>query len=641
MDDALSKLSDHLKHPSDLDDKLPHIEHQTQKDMKKLYRTLAGSLISAHPTTIPFDIITDKLTKYSNNFPKISQINTSNPTDENTNKLCIAYTNLINLRLFVERLEEYSKIGPNKDLLVWHYNVYQAEEFQSEVLSLVDELDARQIQSIRRRIKPISQASYEFTLNILKLGENLLKQSKDTIHDILRIIEKEDKRDIEIKKIKEIENQKKAIFNRKYLKSSPKELSNKFYDTVKTGIKRKFEENSFEFVQKDLETIKCWETPDLALFLINQYSSCLRGLIESSNLDAGEILALLEFVGEYDNTLKILFAMPSPQLLIGREEKLISTYIEAATGKLDGWMENLIETEVSSFKTRTEAPSLDEHGKYISTGFITLLSLVKQQLEPVSFHTALSNLIAGKLVGHGEKFAKAIITAIETDNKKIPGYEEYVVMMGNSGLRITRYVQQIGAPVELATVFLGITKAANEALSSYIIHTCKPVLDIIFTDPWYDGNILALTETLKDFFSDYKMVMEVYAFKTLLNVVAGNLCQAYLKQLKRKRAVLYRDCGSRLDRDIEEIREVFEQYESGAKLDVIAHLSPLITCGSIDIFLIELKAMRLNVDVDKDVVKSIIKKREDLSNEEKEIFSGRLVEIYGEKKKKKKRGFFF
>lgn len=87
---------------------------------------------------------------------------------------------------------------------------------------------------------------------------------------------------------------------------------------------------------------------------------------------------------------------------------------------------------------------------------------------------------------------------------------------------------------DLGNIFLNLAKKDKNFLSLFVLNTCKPVLDNVFTDAWYNEDILnVLIITIEDFFSDYKLVMIDFLFYFFIDEMVSELTNAYLKQLTR------------------------------------------------------------------------------------------------------------
>lgn len=311
------------------------------------------------------------------------------------------------------------------------------------------------------------------------------------------------------------------------------------------------------------------------------------------------------------------------------------------------WISNITKIEVSKFNLRNEELSRDEEDKLISPGFVSLLQIINMQLEPISFNKQIFAHIAKTIIKNCNIFKDELINAMEKDFKLAvqlkskAGYEDFCIMFGNSGLKLTQYITslpQCQSPEirELGNTFMSILKASNFYLSNFIMETCLPVTKDLFTDKWYDEEIVKiLILTIKDFLKDYKITMSEYSFMTFIHELANSLSATFLKQLGSKKSKIYDQCSSRLKSDYAKIKRTLDEF--GEKNDIIVALSPLlkiiplIDCKSVDLFIEEVKSLKYSFpDLKRKFVKSIILKRRDLTEDEQKIFVNSLKECFGE-----------
>ncbi|KAG0418952.1 Exocyst complex component sec6, partial [Dictyocoela roeselum] len=359
------------------------------------------------------------------------------------------------------------------------------------------------------------------------------------------------------------------------------------------------------------------------------------------------------------------------------------------------WVQAIVDSEIEKFYSRETAPDEDENKKYISPGFINLLQIIKEQLEPISFDKTIFKLVTTKIIILAENFRGQINGAMENDLKKSyqlkskPGYEEYAIMFGNSGLKLAQYANSLpecqNIEVKaLGNIFIDVLKKSNQCLTIFVLKTCQPITDQIFTDSWYfeelhnhnenysadghnsyttntnpDGHNSYTTNTnpnnyangnshnntparttlskrfavtIEDFLSDYFISMSEYSFVTFLYELASEIVGVYVRQLSRRRAKIRTNCRNCLLRDFRLLKMVFKKYgddEIANNLNLIHRIGPIVEASSLDLFLTELRIFRADFpDLKKDFAKNLVKKRIDLEEGEKRVWIDGIKKVF-------------
>ncbi|KAI5181999.1 hypothetical protein PAEPH01_2853, partial [Pancytospora epiphaga] len=241
-------------------------------------------------------------------------------------------------------------------------------------------------------------------------------------------------------------------------------------------------------------------------------------------------------------------------------------------------------TEVEKFAAREGGIARDEENKLVSTGFIGLLQLIKVQLEPISFNKKVFLHIAQAVRNNCVIFQNKIVSAIERDfpqacaGKGKPGFEDYCIVFGNSGLRLTQYITslpecQSSEIKQLGNIFIGILRSSNHFLAEFIIATCDPAVKRFFTDDWR-GGMRTFLITVEDFLQDYEKIMAEYSFITFITELATSTVGAYARRLRSKHLKLYPDFGKILKEDHSSLLGLLSVY--GDKEALVEALRPLL-----------------------------------------------------------------
>jgi exocyst complex component 3 len=675
MEKARFQLSEKLRHPSDLQTKLGNIEKVT-KEIQDYHNQNLYSMISRCYTSIADSSrnISElgehhkAFVRNNNRGVKVLKDFFSLVKDYKSVKMvCQAHANLCRVNEFSERLRRISEPVFSDDILVYHNNVYEGEDFMCQLELYNSGIPRDEYIEISKAINIIERNALEFMAKVLELCEDFVENHK-LVPMVLSIIEREERRDDLTRRAQEGEKSDdpvlKEIFRmyRMYATRKPKRLREKVAKAFEACVRNKFDGlrseeifvNKMGFILEDLSFIR--ENVDLGFYSFDDvlvlYHRNLKLFLDESTckLDAGEILAVVEYVTSYYNTIESRFNKIADALgerLLTNETELLEKYSQTAIGKLKEWITNITKMEVEKFYARNEELPRDEENKLISPGFIGLLQIIKMQLEPIAFNKRIFAHITRTVRQHCEIFKESLVQAMENDF--IPacemtskaGYEDFCIMFGNSGLKVTQYITslpqcQSEEVRELGNIFIDILKASNTFLSDFIIYSCQPAIDKIFTDEWYrDGITKIIVLTLEDYLGDYMNTMSDYSFLTFIHELSSAVTLAYMKQLGRKRATIGEKCGALLKADYARIAGLMCRYgdEDDVKtcLSPILKIVPLMETRNSDLFIVETRSLKMIYpDIKRSFIKSIIKKRRDLSDEERDELIDRLKECFGD-----------
>ncbi|EJW01806.1 hypothetical protein EDEG_03696 [Edhazardia aedis USNM 41457] len=385
--------------------------------------------------------------------------------------------------------------------------------------------------------------------------------------------------------------------------------------------------------------------------ILKTYNHELKLLIHQRQLEANEVLFVLGFAMKYHAMMEAKLKFGKEKLvenILGdNENSFVDLYIQSAIKSLSSWILNLTNNEVQKFVQRTHPPMLDEENNYVSESFISLLTMIKEQLVPICFNKKIFTSLTSEIIKLCKIFTKEIIKVMDKEfldsfkQKTRAGYEEYVIMVGNSGLKLTQYVSTLPKTENnevsiLGNIFLEVTKGANHNLCLFIMHTCKEVFDQIFTAKWYDNDLTSIIiVTIEDFLLDYKRTMNDYMFNTFCYELINELTRTYLKQLMRKRAKIFEDCGYLIEQDVEKYKKMFYIYvnkdETDTLFQTLLKICPLLGRNTEELFALELRSLLLVCpDIKKEFIKNIIMKKTELNDAEKKQFMLKIKECFKE-----------
>lgn len=451
-----------------------------------------------------------------------------------------------------------------------------------------------------------------------------------------------------------------SIFAKMFFKEN-KYLSSR----ERSNLKIRFIKNLFtfllnrelEFILSDIQILLSQEFDRNITNSIFQFlNELLTFRLQKNYESASEILKIINFVNMYEDitraaTLKFSHAIIDSSCLKSR-------YSVIMKNKIAIWIENITAAELKSLKSRDV--SLDEEENFISTNFINLLKIVKEVLEPVTFDRGLYLSVLANVIANVKHFKSTICDALQSEYSKnltntISGFEEYCICIGNSGLKLTQYVTSISeynqeeaenqsGLVELGEVFISLTKFSNSLLSKFVVFTLKPATKKLFTNLYYEDvqDVMnAFKATITDFLDDYRQSMDPYVFVTFLVDLVEQITNAFFNQMIKKKSLLYNTLPGFIEKNEKALNRTIKKYseDDPIKFDLIS-ISPLLQVSATEQFISELKRLKYEKNLKRDFVRSLIKKRQDLEENQRKELNDAVNTIYCDAERGSKRGFF-
>lgn len=682
MDKAIFELSEKLRHPSDIRTKLRSIEEDTREKYEAHETKFKTKLMSGYSRISRMSDHIGDLNKKLSDFNISKNKSTALLKDftilikdyRTVKTICEAHQNFNKIKDFMENLKNIDSNVKDDDIETYHTNVFEKEEFACELELYNYDLEKDDFSRVELSINKIKKISLEFTIILVEIISEFI-ENHEILKKINKIILKEETRDQLTKKAHVGEKGKDPELHQiskmypKYITRQPKGLRLKLVNALRSAIREKFstintEEvfiNRLGFVLSDLNCI--YRNIDLDFFsfddFLNEYHRNLKDLIDKTvnRLDAGEILSLIEFKTEYYNTIEARYNKVGEALgggrLLENESELLEKYSRTASSKLKSWIENITAIELEKFHSRDVELSRDEENKLISSGFISLLQIVKAQLEPISFNKQVFLHITGTVKIHCEAFKNAILLEVEKDFrlacqcKSKPGFEDYCIMFGNSGLKLTQYITslpQCQSPEvrELGNIFIDILKSCNYYLAEFVMFTCNPAIKKIFTDEWYNADSTrVLIVTIEDFLQDYSKMMSSFSFTTFIMEVCRAVCASLIKRCKSREIQLNDRTGGVLKNDYESLKGLFTEYakeeDVNEALEPMLKLVPLFESSNEELIVLELKSQKLsNPQISSGIIKNIFSRRDNLDETMKMRLLDAIKEVFGKESTRKK-----
>lgn len=388
-----------------------------------------------------------------------------------------------------------------------------------------------------------------------------------------------------------------------------KHYRSKIQKGITESIKNKFEE-SYRSVEQDplaflenltwiyqdiirieSDVVPCFPADyDIYSLYIREYHKALNTIVKriaANNQDATAMLTLFDWLKEYKqsmNELNVSQDLLEPALLDGKEQSLIDNYLQLIIQKLDEWSKNLMKTETTEFQKREEPPELDNDGLYGMQGAVILFQMVNQQID-LAMESGQGAILA-RVVSETNRIMRGTqaqwVKVVEGEFKRqidkpdeVPGgLVEYSIALANDQIKSADFAEALLGrlePLVSEKYRVTITERLNDAIDGYldvakkcmqtlidiIFIDLKPATKILFQQQWYDGVILQIVETMRDYMTDY----QTYLNPSLLDLLIEDLLDAflltYLNALANSPKLRMPAAASRIREDIGEVVNFF------------------------------------------------------------------------------------
>lgn len=685
MDKAIFELSEKLRYPNDLKKNLnilkKEISDQYRLSLYKLKTNVSESYATINNIFSVLEDIKNKLSEFKINKDKfISLLNMSYDqmkNDENTCKICLGYRNFSKIKNFIENISEIDLDPRDEDIEVYYRNVYNKEEFRCEIELYKYDLGREDYEFVNLIINKIEMISFEFQNVIFEVLNDFI-ENHEVLDKINKIIKKDEERDELARKAKlgtkdvSIELKEISKLYSKYITWKENNIKNKGIRVIKESIRNKFLKidtngdfvKNLYFVLDDLNIIN--KKVKLYFFdfkdFLKEYHLRLKEFIQkvTEDIDSGFILQLIEFKTNYYNSLKSQYNIIEETIeggcIIENEDKLLNIYLKTVCDKLKYWIKNIKVAELEKFQLKKPISTIDENNKLISTGFINLMNIIKLQLESITFNENLLFHVFKTIFDESNKLIKGILGCIKKDLKEIyrgknnPGFEDYCIMFGNSGIKISSYIysyhiDKIIDILNINNIFINFSYSCNSYLIGLILHTCKTVTNKIFTNDWSTTeSTKVFIITIEDFITDYKRIMADFLFNNFVIELAKAVANIYVQSIKSNDIVINENSSDILKNDYLAIKDFFLNYLKQDKLEEVIEpikdLEALLEFSNDEIFQVLLKSLKLKKSqISSNIIIKIIEKRFENNEKYKNKFIDTTTQIMGKEKTKKKKSF--
>ena len=297
---------------------------------------------------------------------------------------------------------------------------------------------------------------------------------------------------------------------------------------------------------------------------IREYHRALNSIVTkmmNTAPDASVLLQLHSWIKDYKKNMKELNVPPEllePPLLDGNEQSLIEDYLKLIIKKLDEWTANLMKTEIEAFTTRAEPPEIDSDGLYGTQGAVILFQMINQQVD-LALDSGQGMILARTaeevnrvMRGVQDRWTKVVDVEfkkqIEKPEDVAGGLVEYCIALANDQLKCADFAETLSARIEplvsekySVTIHdrlndaidgcLDVAKKCTQSLIDIIFNDLKPATKMLFQPSWYDGIIVQIVETMRDYMSDYQTYLNQSLFDLLVEDLIDTFLVTYISAL--------------------------------------------------------------------------------------------------------------
>ncbi|RUP48663.1 exocyst complex component Sec6-domain-containing protein [Jimgerdemannia flammicorona] len=441
-DAAVARLAELLKHPDDLNLKVPalrrkfakekaSVEAQLKTGVQTQLDSIQGGLDTLAGSTEQMNKIKNDMQRIDNlcagsqgmiqHFPRINKISRVHQNFVATQEKIKSLQGLYHRLEEVQRMfdEDHRDIfGPAENMLHVHYQLFKLEEFRDATLHQARGSSPDVIINLKTYFRKLDVLSDDFTHYLWDLGRNALELVKrkrgSVIVRLVKIIECEERADEKAQAAEQARTSHQELASEgskwRLAEGSPRTIKSyrvQFFDVLHESLTERFDRrfaefgddwsaalDATDFIFSDLTLVfdelvpKFPKKYKIFPFFVLEYH---RHVYEQLNqmiqqdLDAGTILKLLRFVRDYyasmSSQLGVTEELLEPKLLDGQEQALVEDYLKLVRRKLVEWTTNLMNTESRDFIERDKPPEHDSDGHYGMTAAVIMFQMINQQID--------------------------------------------------------------------------------------------------------------------------------------------------------------------------------------------------------------------------------------------------------------------
>ncbi|KAJ1562706.1 SNARE-binding exocyst subunit S6 [Nowakowskiella sp. JEL0078] len=593
-DGAISRVTDLLRSPDDLTNKLASIRRKFAVERAsvdaQLKTAVESQLVDAQRG---LDVLHGSLTDIrnvrrnmldidrlcadsQNTISNYSRIKKLSQTHQNFKATQDVIEHFQQLNALVSRIQQQldsdseNILGPADNLLLIHYQQHQLELFRNTTMQKASTSSTDVLNTLHSYFHKVDLFSTRFEEYIWSLTRNLLgllrHNQHSTVTRLAKIIEASEQADSQA-----------SLATPDGISTKFKGYRIKFFDALRETLAPPPPADLPELLATlaarldDLVLIHDEATPlfparyNLFHFAVLEthrsiHTSLNRAM--ASQLDPPSILQLLKWTRDYHHNMLrrigVAEELLEPRLLDGREDELVAAYVEKVHDKLSEWLANLLKSDVADFVGRERAPEIDGAGMYLLNGSVIVFQMFNQQVDVVAANRGV--LLEGVVevcVGLIEEFQNTWAEVLEAEVGKFVGRSgeckggivEYVSALANDAMRSSEFCDSMKGRLELIVDnmsvvesmdklrdgFMKLAKRGYTALIDIILIDTRPAFTKLYCNEWYEQDLMRLViGTLEDYCEELQGHMVEYLFSKLTADLLDRFVVMALESLRNR-----------------------------------------------------------------------------------------------------------
>jgi len=691
---ALKRISEILKHPDDLNTKLSRTRQKiyfekasidaqmkslVQSQLDDSQRGLEILDESKKETAIiknnleAIDTLCIDSQGMINNFSEIKKLSKARSNFMHTKEIVENFLHIdekINLiqQLFIQETEN-SKYA-TEILLVIHYKLSELKLFEERIMFKAQTLTSDERLTLVNYFSTLNRLIDEFETHLWSLVENiydvLMNTNVNSIIYILKIIEAEESFDERLK-----QNNKTKMLHKT---SGYRE---KFFNIISKAIDKRFAEQlQFKGEEGEEATVDILERTgfiidDLTLvhdeliprfpkkytifnYFMLEYHRHVKAVMDkiiADVSDTGAILMILRWVQEYYTDMSTRLGVSEeslePQLLDGKEDKLINDYLSLNHQKSVEWVTNIMSSGMKRFGEREEPPEVNPNGNYNLSLSVILFQIINQQINlakssnrsELAFDVVMECKKTIQIFQNGwketvNKEYQFYVNSPETSPKGLP---EYLIALANDCLWCSEYTEEIIKEVqhifndeemekinkelgEVQKEFMNASKRCIYILIEIMMMDVKSTFSQLYSQAWYEESQMnVIVCTLLDYCGDFQEYFQEYLFTKFITDLNERFVIAYLESFSNRGAKLKMPTFSEIiESDIRQAKDFFTNYRSAKRVTEsfkpVRLFITMISSSPTVIFLDYYSLYKEYPDIPLNFIENVLHKRDDLQN---------------------------
>ncbi|EKM81869.1 hypothetical protein AGABI1DRAFT_118936 [Agaricus bisporus var. burnettii JB137-S8] len=518
--------------------------------------------------------------------------------------------------------------GPAPNLLVIHYQLKQLETFRNQTMHQAKKAKQSSKDTLEKWFERLNSVITAFDEYILELAANVLNLVRaghsDVVVRLVKIAEaegREDEKAVALRFVKKAAKLDAALKFKSLLASARvlKHYRSKIVKRIGESIHTKFQEayqrhepdpvgflSDITWMYQDLiriekDVVPCFPSDyDIYSHYVREYHKALNTVVKriaTVKNDANLLLTLFDWLKEHKDNMKDLnipAELLDPPLLDGKEQNLIEDYLHIIVQKLDEWSNNLMKSEIAEFTKRENPPEVNSDGLYETQGAVILFQMVNQQMD-LAAESGQGTILA-RVVGETNRVMRGLqdrwVKVIEAEFKKqsekpdevAGGLVEYCIALANDQIKSADYAEALLARLESLVHekyrvpinerlndaidgYLDVAKKCTQTLIDIIFNDLKPATKSLFLQPWYDGAMQQIVETIRDYMGDYQTYLNPSLLELLVEDLLDTLLITYLNGLANAPKLKMPVAAQRVRDDLTEIRSFFVTLRPAKEID--------------------------------------------------------------------------